>query len=108
MPVTARKFLEEHMFDPRGGSRYTMEGLSSDLREWLRTAGFHQFVNRAGANFAGVRYCVVSAQGAAAAEGGLELGLMPRGVLAPLFWLWRHLAPPIWVESSAGRELFFS
>src|SRR5262249_48001508 len=48
-------------------------------------------------------------QGTAAVKGAMEVGLMPRGVLAPLFWLWRrHLGPAVWVDTPSGRELFFS
>ena len=79
------------------------------MQQWLLKLGFHQFVNRAEDKFAKVRYCILSAQGAAAVNGGMEVGLMPRGVLAPLFWLWRrHLGPVVWVDAPAGRELYFT
>src|SRR5262245_33324172 len=108
LPESAVDFLQEHELDPRGDSWHVLEQVSRDLREWLRDVGYYQFVNRAGDSFAAVRYCVLSAQGAAAGEAGLELGLMPRGVLAPLFWLWRQIAPPVWVDTPEGLELFFS
>jgi parallel beta-helix repeat protein len=109
LPESAVDFLQNHELDPRGDSWQVLEEMSKDLRDWLRDGvGYHQFVNRAGDSFAAVRYCVISAQGAAAGQAGLELGLMPRGVLAPLFWLWRQIAPPVWVDTPDGRELFFS
>jgi parallel beta-helix repeat protein len=110
LPPRARNMLLEHQLDPRGDSWLQLEALSRDLKEWLEAAGYHQYVNRADDSFAAVRYCIVSAQGADAAGGQLAVELMPRAVLAPLFWLWRKVAPPVWVESPGekGRRLFFS
>src|SRR5262249_26748450 len=108
LPESAVEFLQDHQLDPRGESWHVLEQVSNDLRDWMLDIGYHQFVNRAGDSFAAVRYCVISAQGAAAGDAGLELGIMPRGVLAPLFWLWRQIAPPVWVDTPDSRELFFS
>lgn len=108
LPASAREFLLEHDLDPRTDSWHKLETLSDDLRDYLTRSGYHQFVNRAQKAFAAVRFSVISAQGTAAAGGSLEVGLMPRGVLAPLFWLWRSLAPPVWVETPDGLQLFFS
>src|SRR5262249_29284784 len=58
--------------------------------------------------FRAARYCVISAQGTLAREQQMELSLMPRGVLAPLFWVWRMQRPGIWVEADGQRSLYFS
>jgi|GEM_PF-504679 parallel beta-helix repeat protein len=108
LPESASNFLLEHDLDPRTNSWSVLEKLSEDMREYLARNGFHQFVNRAGKAFAAVRFAVVSAQGTADVGGSLDVGLMPRGVLAPLFWLWRTLAPPVWVDAPDGKQLFFS
>lgn len=108
LPESAQQFLLEHELDPRGDSWLRLETVSDDLREFLARSGYHQFVNRAVKAFAAVRFSVISAQGTADSGGSLEVGLMPRGVLAPLFWLWRSLAPPVWVDTPDGKQLFFS
>src|SRR5262245_38912901 len=84
LPPRARDFLLEHRLDPRTDSWLRLEQLSRELKEWMLEAGYHQFVNRAEDSFSAVRYCLISAQGADAANGELEFALMPRGVLAPL------------------------
>jgi parallel beta-helix repeat protein len=109
LPESASDFLLQHELDPSGDSWQVLEGISADLHDWLLRIGFHQFVNRAEDKFANVRYCILSAQGTSAVNGALEVGLMPRGVLAPLFWLWRrHLGPAVWVDTPEGRELYFA
>jgi parallel beta-helix repeat protein len=110
LPTRARDFLMEHQLDPRADSWQLLDHLSKDLRNWMLKAGYHQFVNRAKDSFAAVHYSIVSAQGADATDGELTFALMPRGVLAPLFWLWRQLAPPVWVDApgDGGRQLFLS
>jgi parallel beta-helix repeat protein len=110
LPEKAREFLMEHELDPRTDSWLRLDRLSRDLKDWLLEGGYHQFVNRAEDSFAAVRCCIISAQGADAPNGELTFNLMPRGVLAPLFWLWRQLAPPVWVEApdDGGVQLFFS
>lgn len=108
LPESARAFLLEHELDPRTDSWQKLEQVSDDLRDWLATSGFHQFVNRSQKAFAAVRFSVISAQGTSDVGGSLEFGLMPRGVLAPLFWLWRTLAPPVWVDTPDGKRLYFS
>jgi parallel beta-helix repeat protein len=109
LPTSAGEFLLEHELHPCGDSWQKLEQISNDLQRWLLRLGFHQFINRAEDKFANVRYCILSAQGTSAVNGTMEVGLMPRGVLAPLFWLWRrHLGPPIWVDTPTGRELFFT
>ena len=110
LPEKAREFLMEHELDPRTDSWLRLDQLSRELKDWLLEGGYHQFVNRAEDSFAAVRCCIISAQGADAPNGELTFNLMPRGVLAPLFWLWRQLAPPVWVEApnDGGVQLFLS
>jgi parallel beta-helix repeat protein len=107
LPDSAARFLREHRLDPRGDSWVQLEQVSADLERWLQQSGHHNFVNHARDSFASVHYCIMSAQGAADTGGTLDLRLMPRGVTAPLFWLWRRLAPPVWVEHDGQRELYF-
>ena len=110
LPELAEDFLLNHQLDPCGDSWLRLDQVSKELGNWIVDAGYHQFANRARDSFAAVRYCIISAQGADATNGELDFGLMPRGVLAPLFWLWRQIAPPVWVETPGekGYQLFFT
>jgi hypothetical protein len=112
LPPEALDFLHDDDLDPRttertGDSWRRLEVLSGLLKEWMRGQGYGGFVNLADGSFKRVRYCLVSAQGAADRGGGLELQLMPRGVLAPLFWLWRSLVPSLSVRTPAGSQRYF-
>ncbi|MCZ2341555.1 MAG: right-handed parallel beta-helix repeat-containing protein [Bacteroidales bacterium] len=109
LPESARRALTEPDYSPTGPIWDILQTASQDLEKWLRSdhCGYSNFVNLVRSRFQSVRYCLVSAQGQSAQEGGLGYRMMPRGVLAPLFWLWRLDRSPIWTVSPDGtRELF--
>lgn len=108
LPPSARAFLDQDDLDPGKNSWQRLEAVSGELGDWLGQIGYHNAVNLMRGQFRAVRFCVLSAQGAAASDQVLEMNLMPRGVLAPLFWLWRETRPAVWVEVDSKRRLFFS
>lgn len=97
LPPAARDFLLNDDLDPGGDAWGRLGGLSAALEEWLLAGDQHQLVNLLRAQFRAARFCILSAQGAAARDQVLQMELMPRGVLAPLFWLWRESLPAAWV-----------
>jgi parallel beta-helix repeat protein len=108
LPASARAALEYPDYSPAGSVWNTLEAASADLEAWLRSdrCGYHNLINLVKSRFKSVRYCIVSAQGAPAIDEGLEFGLMPRAVLAPLLWLWRLNRETVWVETHGQREMF--
>jgi hypothetical protein len=67
-----------------------LERISRDAEQWLRQSGLHNFVNSLRQTFGAVQYCITSAFGVAPDDNGQRaFGAEPRGVLAPLFWLYR-------------------
>src|SRR5262249_15403362 len=114
LPAEAREFLLNDDLDPgrvdsEGDAWRRLEAVSNALEAWLRTTQHRRIVNLLKEQFGAVRFCILSAQGAAAKDQVLQMELMPRGVLAPLFWLWRDTLPVAWVELGSGRRHpFFS
>lgn len=100
LPPVARDFLLNDDLDPAGDAWPKLGALSTALENWLRAGDQHQLVNLLRAQFRTARFCILSAQGAAAKDQVLQMELMPRGVLAPLFWLWRESLPAAWVEDA--------
>jgi parallel beta-helix repeat protein len=102
-PEVADEFLLNDELDPRGDAWQRLSDLSGMLRDWLVKLGYHNFVHNAESYFDSVHYCVTSAY-----TPNMELHPTPRGVLGPLFWLWRLQRPAVWVEAGEQRELYFS
>lgn len=109
LPESARRALTEPDYSPTGAIWDILQTASDDLEQWLRSdhCGYFNFVNLARSRFKSVRYCIVSAQGQTATEGGLTYTMMPRGVLAPLFWLWRLDRSPVWLTAQDGSRLLY-
>lgn len=109
LPQSARDFLENDTLDPAGDAWIRLAKVSQDLRTWLCTAGHANVVNLLRAQFKTSHFCILSAIGTAPdADNRLTFEPMPRGVLAPLFWLWRETLPVITVESNGARSPYFS
>ena len=102
LPPAARDFLLDDDLDPGGEAWGRLWRLSDALEGWLRTTEHRPVVNHLRSQFRAARFCILSAQGAAARDQTLEMDLMPRGVLAPLFWLWWDTLPVAWVETASG------
>ncbi len=102
-PKSAREFLADDDLDPAAGAWGKLAAVSEALSDWLATTEHRNVVNILRDQFREVRFCVVSAQGAAARDQVLQMELMPRGVLAPLFWVWRLSSPGVSVETGGGR-----
>ena len=107
-PELARHFLYNDDLDPRDDSWQRLQAVSDVLEEWLANSGFQKVVNTAKSRFRTARYCVVSALGAPAGQQQTELEVMPRGVLAPLFWAWRLQRSAAWLNDERKRTLYFS
>lgn len=110
LPQEARDLLHQDNLDPAGDAWERLEQLSTALENWLRKSTKHKgLVNLLKAMFKTARFCILSAQGMAAeADGTIMTEPMPRGVLAPLFWLWRETLPIVWVETGSRKEPFFN
>jgi parallel beta-helix repeat protein len=110
LPESARRALAEGNYSPAGPIWQTLEAASIELEAWLRSdrCGYHNLVNLVKSRFKSVRYCIASAQGAPAVGDSLQYGMMPRGVMAPLLWLWRLDRDPIWVERDGKRAMFLN
>jgi parallel beta-helix repeat protein len=102
-PEQAEDFLLHDDLDPRGDAWERLGGVSELLRDWLVRLGYHNFVHNAESYFDSVHYSVTSAY-----TPNMELHPTPRGVLGPLFWLWRLQRPTVRVETDGQRELYFS
>src|SRR5262245_22522154 len=102
-PEEANHFLLNDELDPRGDAWERLIGVSEILRDWLVRLGYHNFVHNAESYFDSVHFSVTSAY-----TPNMELHPTPRGVLGPLFWLWRLQRPAVWVEGAGQRELYFS
>lgn len=107
LPAEARDFLLNDDLDPAGDAWDRLERLSDALERWLQNTGQRNVVNLLRGQFRSVRWCFVSAQGTSARDQMLEVAIMPRGVLGPLFWLWRESRPPVWLDAAGQRRLFF-
>jgi parallel beta-helix repeat protein len=110
LPESARQALAAGDYSPAGPIWGTLDTASTELEAWLRSdrCGYHNLVNLVKSRFKSVRYCIVSAQGAPASGDSLQYGMMPRGVMAPLLWLWRLDRDPIWVERDGKRAMFLN
>jgi parallel beta-helix repeat protein len=114
LPAEAREFLLNDDLDPGrvdsdGDAWRRLEAVSNALEAWLKTTEHRRIVSLLRQQFKTVRFCILSSQGAAAQDQVLQMELLPRGVLAPLFWLWRETLPVAWVEVGSGRRHpFFS
>jgi parallel beta-helix repeat protein len=98
LPETARHALAESDDCPGGAVWAALERTSADLEGWLRSSrcGYRDLVTLARERYKAVRYCVVAARGSPS----------PRGLLAPLLWLWRLVRDPVWVERCGARHLY--
>jgi len=107
LPKAARDALYAPSYNPAGGIWGTLDAASDELKRWLaEDCGYHDLVNLADARFRSVRYCITSSQGAPAGDDRqLDFRPMPRGVLAPLLWLWRLARPPAWVGTDMYLDL---
>ena len=108
LPQSAKDFLVSDNLDPRTDSWQRLDKLSKDLESWLLHSGYHNIVNLLKSRFRQVKYCIVSSQGAAATDQQLKMQLMPRGVLAPLFWLWQGQWPQVSVEIEGQASTYLS
>ena len=108
-PASAQKALAAPDYSPAGTIWGTLDQASTDIEAWLRSekCGYHNLVNLVKSRFKSVRYCAVSAQGAPADGEALKYGLMPRGVLAPLLWLWRLDRDAVWQDRGSGEKALF-
>jgi parallel beta-helix repeat protein len=95
LPPAARDFLLNDDLDPAGDAWDRLAAVSAALEDWLSAGEHRQIVNLVREQFRAARFCILSAQGAAARNQALQMELMPRGVLAPLFWLWRESLPAV-------------
>lgn len=102
LPAAARDFLLDDRLDPAVDGWQRLEAVSAALEEWLQAGEHRNVVNLLRGQFRQVRFSIVSAQGAAAQDQVLQMKMMPRGVLAPLFWLWRETLSVVWVDRSDG------
>lgn len=107
-PESAQAFLTNDALDPAGEGWAKLEAVSDDLEQWLLASDHRNVMNLLKGQFGSVRVCVLSAQGMGAQDQMLVMDLMPRGVLAPLLWVWRHSLPAVWVETGTARSLHFS
>lgn len=109
LPASAREFLENDLLDPARDAWPRLANLSHELQQWLCEIGHSNVVNILREQFKAARFCILSAIGTSPdADNRLTFEPMPRGVLAPLFWLWRETLPIITVESGANQLPFFS
>src|SRR4051812_2264215 len=110
LPESARTALATADYSPAGPVWPVLEEASADLENWLKSekCGYHNLVNLVKSRFKAVRYAVVSAQGAPSDGASLQFGLMPRGVLAPLLWLWRLNREPITVQNGKAPALYLN
>ncbi|MBX9628746.1 MAG: right-handed parallel beta-helix repeat-containing protein [Gemmataceae bacterium] len=104
LPPLARDFLLNDDLDPAGDAWARLEAVSAAIEDWLLGTEHRQIVNLLREQFRAARFCVLSAQGAPARDQVLQMELMPRGVLAPLFWLWREALP----AARVGDTPYFS
>ncbi len=114
LPAEASSFLlndtlDPAAFDPKADAWKRLEKVSDAIEAWMKTTVHRRIVNLLREQFRMVRFCILSSQGASAKDQVLQMELMPRGVLAPLFWLWRETLPVAWVElGNNQRHPFFS
>lgn len=109
LPDSARTALTTADYSPAGKVWATLDQASTDLEAWLKSeaCGYHNLVNLVKSRFKAVRYCIVSAQGGPDYFPETQrTSTTPRGVLAPLLWLWRLERNPVWVEREGVRELY--
>jgi len=102
-PEQANEFLLNDDLDPAGDAWDRLSSLSNVLEKWMVHQGYHNFIHNARQYFRSIQFCVSSSY-----SPNMELRPMPRGVLAPLFWLWRQQRPAVWVEADGKRLLYFS
>jgi len=107
-PASARDFLTDDDLDPSSGAWTRLSTISNELEKWLLDSEHRNIVNLLKGQFRLVRYCVLSAQGEESDGQQLRGELMPRGVLSPLFWLWREMKAPVWVETGKSKSVYFS
>ncbi len=107
-PDSARDFLTDDDLDPSTGAWGRLSTISKDLEKWLLESEHRNIVNLLKGQFRQVRFCILSAQGAASDGQQLVMDLMPRGVLSPIFWLWREMKSPVWVETGKTKTVYFS
>lgn len=101
LPKAARGALQHPDLTPSTGVWNLLERSSDALETWLGSdkCGYHNLVNLVKSRFKQVRYCLVSAQGGPLPDqSDKPFHLQPKGVLAPLLWLWRMQRTLLWVE----------
>jgi hypothetical protein len=109
LPLSAKDFLENDDLDPAGNAWSRLARVSSELRAWLCRGEHANVVNLLEAQFKSARFCILSATGSAPdEENRLAFEPMPRGVLAPLFWLWHETLPLAILETGRARIPFFT
>jgi len=105
LPPEAKSFLEDDALDPGSGEAWDkLEKVHVALEAWFAKTPLKNSINLMLDTFRSVRFCILSAQGSEAVNEQLEFQIMPRGILAPLFWLWRLAKPSVWVESADGKR----
>lgn len=109
LPDTARDFLDNDDLDPDGDAWGRLQKVSDAIRDWLPTVGQKQLVNLLKEEFKDVRYCILSSLGSTPPETDDETKFepAPRGVLAPLFWVWQETLAGVVVEHRKGRDTYF-
>lgn len=102
-PASARNILENDVFSAGASIWEMIATLSNDLEKWLRNRGYHNVINILKRQFCEVFFTVVSAQGS---DQFLQPDqkFQPKGVLLPLFWLWRTQRPGVWIERDGHKE----
>lgn len=111
-PAEAKHYLLNDDLDPaqtttEGDPWRRLEAVSTAIETWMKGTPHRRIVALLKETFKAARFCVLSSQGAAAQDQVLQMELLPRGVLAPLFWLWRETLPVVWVELGPGKRFPF-
>lgn len=105
LPAEAKSFLEDDLLDPASGEAWDkLERVHVALEEWFAKTPLRGSINLMLDTFRSVKFCILSAQGSEAVNEQLEFRIQPRGILSPLFWLWRLAKPSVWVESADGKR----
>ena len=109
LPKAAQDLLMNDDLNPAGDAWTRLSEVSHTIEKWLPTVGQRNLTNLLIDEFKAVHFCVVSALGSTPPTDGEKTPFQPapKGVLAPIFWLWRELLAAVEVETNGRKELFF-
>ncbi len=108
VPKSVVKYVENARSRMDGRLWPTLEALSRDIEAWLEEGRYRHLVLNARASFAAVRYCALSALGAEPLAAGAPITVVPKGVMAPLYWLWKMQRPRVIREWGDNKRAYFS